>query len=109
MDDALNTFTSVNLKSSYYNISNLNKLYNEKNSPLLISLNIQSLQSKFEKLLNFINELNQSGIIVDIIAIQETWKIHHPDLFAIPGFHPLITSNRADPRGVGLDSTSILN
>jgi hypothetical protein len=73
-----------------------------KSVPLFLSINIQSLQSKFEQLLAEIAELESKGIQIDVIALQETWDIRHSELFCIPGFKPLILKKRRGMRGGGV-------
>ena len=68
---------------------------------VLYSSIIQSLQSKHEKLKNFILTLANKNVQIDLIALQETWTIKHPQLLDIPGFQPLIFTNRKKGRGGG--------
>ena len=69
---------------------------------LFLNLNVQSLNSKFEKLKSFILNLTNNGLVIDIIAMQETWTIRYPNLLSIPGFQPLIYTNRNKGRGGGV-------
>ena len=71
-------------------------------NPIFLSINIQSLNSKHEKLKNFILSLTNRGIQIDLIAIQETWKIPNLALVSIPGFQPFLTSNRKVGKGGGV-------
>ena len=41
-------------------------------SPLMLSLNVQSLNSKFNNLNSFIADLNMNNIDLSLIALQET-------------------------------------
>jgi exonuclease III len=71
-------------------------------SPLYLSVNIQSLNSKHEELSFQICELLSKNISIDVIALQETWNVQYPDQLLIPGFqHPVII-NRYGMRGGGV-------
>jgi exonuclease III len=72
------------------------------NAPLFLSINIQSLNSKYEELRNQIVELSSKNIFVDVIAIQETWEICLPDALALPGFQPILYKTRTHMRGGGV-------
>jgi exonuclease III len=75
---------------------------NGHDSPLFLSINIQSLNSKYEELKTQIIELANQKIQIDIIAIQETWEICQPDVLSIPGFQPIIFKSRTQMRGGGI-------
>jgi hypothetical protein len=72
------------------------------NAPLFLSINIQSLNSKYEELRNQIVELSSKNIFVDVIAIQETWEICLPEALSIPGFQPILYKTRTRMRGGGV-------
>ena len=74
-----------------------------KNSqiPLYLSIDVQSLASKHEKLCSFINDLQQNQVLIDVIAVQETWQIINPTTVQIPGFN-LFYKTRAFSRGSGV-------
>jgi hypothetical protein len=66
------------------------------NTPILASINIQSLQSKHEKLSLFL-----TNSPIKILALQETWHIPYPDLVRIPGYK-FIHTQRPVGRGGGV-------
>ncbi len=101
-DDEAGIFSDINIKSEYFNCQTLYEKTNIKNRSLFLSINIQSLQSKFSNLLQLINELNTAKVTIDIIALQETWNISHVDQLIIPGFHPVVYINRTNLRGGGV-------
>jgi exonuclease III len=70
--------------------------------PVILSINIQSLQSKYEQLCLEINELVAKNIEIDAIVLQETWNIQYPELLDIDGFKPLIFKKRRGMRGGGV-------
>ena len=55
----------------------------------VLSLNIQSINSKFDALLAVLSELNVNDIKIDAICLQETWLSTEQDasIFNIPGYH----------------------
>ena len=55
----------------------------------LMSLNIQSINAKFDKLTTLLSYLNESNFMFSAICIQETWLRHDQDtsLFEIPGYN----------------------
>ncbi len=100
-NDDTNTFTRINLTSSYYDPNSIIKKFSNTNIPLILSLNAQSLQSKFNALSEFITHLTNNKVKIDIIALQETWSVPYIDLFTIPGFHPPIIASKTTGRGGG--------
>ena len=67
-DSDFNIFSGLNMKSIYYDITSFtNKFKNSKN-PVIVSLNVQSIMSKFDRLSNFIYELLSSNINIDVIV-----------------------------------------
>jgi hypothetical protein len=40
--------------------------------------------------------------LIDVIALQEIWDVRYPELFAIPGYKPLICKKRRGMRGGGV-------
>lgn len=74
--------------------------------PLILNINAQSLQSKHEQLSEFILNLQQNGVCVDILVLQETWTVKHPELYAIDGYQgPILKTRTKSNGGGGLDST----
>jgi len=62
--------TTVDCK--YYDDDSLSLNFSNSNKIIIASLNIQSLNSKFENLKNLLPTLPPT---VQILALQETWKI----------------------------------
>jgi hypothetical protein len=89
------------INSAFYNMSSLVNVENVDNNPLYLSVNIQSLNSKFHDLKDQLNQLGQTNVKVDVIAIQETWEIRYPDTLKIPGFQEIVFKNRIGMRGGG--------
>lgn len=87
--------------SGYCNINNLTNKLKNQNDPLFLNINIQSLNSKYEKLVEFINELLSLKLNIISIALQEIWSIPYPDLLKIENFD-LIFKQRSGGRGGGV-------
>ncbi len=88
--------------SKFYDIQSLSSEEFIRNSPIFLSINIQSLQSKYEQLLLEISDFSSSNINIDVIALQEVWDIRYTELFQIPGFKPLMCKKRQGMRGGGV-------
>jgi hypothetical protein len=101
-DDNTNTFTHINLNSDYYDIFSFrNKLKNTAN-PIFLSINIQSIQSKYEELKSFVTNLQNQNVFIDVIALQETWNVQYKDLLQLPGYNLLESKERLVRRGGGV-------
>jgi hypothetical protein len=92
-------YFGLNIQCKYHDIKSLSETVKE---PIFLSINIQSLQSKYDQLLEFIFNLSNANIIVDAIAVQEIWDIKYSDLVNIPGFRPIVCKTRQDKRGGGV-------
>ena len=82
------------IKSTYADLDSLPSLkITKKISFFILSINMQSIGAKFNNLLVFLTFLEENGILVDIINLQETWlsqtwldNSENEQLYAIPGF-----------------------
>ncbi len=54
--------------------------------PVILSINVQSLNSKFERVCQLLSELLYENINIIAIALQEIWRLPHPDLLNIKNF-----------------------
>ncbi len=93
-DDFNNPYLFTQLNCNFYDINSLPLNPTCKQSPCYISINIQSLNSIYKLLKDLILELVSKNINIEIIALQEIWQIQHIELVNIPGFHPLISTQR---------------
>ena len=100
--DEFNQYTEINVDSAFYDSHTIIKKFANSTRPLFLNINIQSLNSKHEKLKNFILSLTNKNIQIDLISLQETWAIKQPQLLDIPGFQPLIFTNRKRGKGGGV-------
>ena len=96
-----NPYLQTKINSKFYDSDSLANTP-DKSNPLFLSMNIQSLQSKFSEFKNFIQQLSSSGINVDVIALQELWTVNYPDLLTIPGYQKLMFKTRNNMRGGGV-------
>jgi hypothetical protein len=60
------------------------------NKPVILSSNVQSLNSKFCELKSFIIELESKNICIADIEMQEIWQVKHPDLLSLPNFNLIL-------------------
>ena len=97
-----NPYIGLNLSSKFYDIPSLSSDVSIVGKPIYLSINIQSLQSKYEQLLAELSEIENKGIYVEIIALQEIWDVRYPELYIIPGFKPIILKKRQGMRGGGV-------
>ena len=89
------------ISSRFYDVPLLISNFSKSTKPILASLNIQSLMSKHSELKDFLYELSANKVPAYIIALQETWTIHHPHLINIPGYK-FIHQHRKDMKGGGV-------
>ena len=101
--DDVNPYNELIIDSSFYDVESFINKFKTSPKPLFLSINVQSLSSKYEKLKNLIQTLGINGLSVDIIALQETWTIKYPQLLTIPGYQNLFYLNRQKGRGGGSD------
>jgi len=92
----------MQINSQFYDTASFIDTFKNTKSPVFLNLNVQSLMSKFDKLKSFVLNLTNNGVTIDLIAMQETWCIKNPKLLTLPGFQPLIFTNRCKGRGGGV-------
>jgi len=95
-------YYGINMSSSYHDSASLSTMCINRKSSVFLSINIQSLMSKHEQLVMEIAELEQKNIVVDVIALQETWDIKYPELVVLDGFNPVMFKRRRGMRGGGV-------
>lgn len=67
-----NPYLNININSKFYDSQTLLEIPNIQKSPVYISFNAQSINSKYESIKELILELTNIPINVEIVAIQET-------------------------------------
>ena len=70
--------------------------------PSVLSINIQSLPSKFNDLCSFIYSLQANDAAPDVISLQEIWRIQGSDCFNINGYQQLEYKCRYKAQGGGV-------
>ena len=77
--DDFNNLTQTN-PSLYFDTDGLIKLFNNHSKSLsILSLNAQSIRSKFAQFSTLLHELKQKGFFFDIICLQESWLTKNDD------------------------------
>ena len=101
-ENDFNIFNDTQINSLYFNIETFSTKCRSENKPVVISLNIQSLQSKLNELVTLLTSLSSKNIFIDVIALQEIWAVPYPEAVSIPGYHNIITNCRKIYRGGGV-------
>ena len=94
----------------FHDLDFVNKYKGDKRLKIL-SLNMQSILSKFSEFKDWISFLDQSDCSPDIICLQELWNIPNDDFGKLPGYHPLIYTSTVElnPKVVESEFLSSLN
>jgi hypothetical protein len=100
-DPTENPLPQTEFKSKFYNAESFSKSFVNFRKPIFLNLNVQSLNSKHGNLKNFISALANKSVPVDLIAMQELWKIPYPELVDLPGFQRIIFKSRTRGNGGG--------
>jgi hypothetical protein len=104
------SFLNNSENDSPYNASSFNSVYTDItsmcNSPLnnninIMSLNVQSLPSKFSELNDLIETCSSKNFLPDIILLQEIWQVTDPNIFSLNHYQPLIFKCRSSCQGGG--------
>ena len=75
--------------SRYIDMSDIKSVFKQSLSNFhILSLNVQSINAKFDNLFPIINNLSASGLYFGAICLQETWLSSNADIsmFHIPGY-----------------------
>ena len=87
--------------SHYFDIDSFSGYMRDcQNDFLLLSLNIECLNAKFDKLCAFLQMLADKDIFFSAIALQECWLSPKADIndFAIPGYHIPVHNYGQNPK-----------
>jgi len=93
--------TSTEPSSTFFDLPLLINKFSNNDVPIILSLNVQSLNSKFELIKQLLNELIINKVNIIALAMQEIWQILHFDMFSIPGFS-FVSATRSFGRGGGV-------
>jgi hypothetical protein len=110
-DENISQFFQTHIQSTYHDLNSFILAYRHSSQPLILSINIQSLTSKYEHLKIFVQTLLTSHVPIDAILLQETWDIKYPHLLNMPGFQNIVYKTRTGMRvgGVGIYIRNGLN
>ena len=109
--DAFNFLNTDNLDSPYLNSTfscnymdekEFCKNFKKEKRLSIMSLNVQSLASKFADLKELLFSLSTTSCTPDIICLQEIWHIHDSNLFLLDGYQPLVYTCRKNSQGGGV-------
>lgn len=81
---------------TYMDLGNYLNSYSNNPNITIMSVNIQSLSSKFSELNEIINALDLKNTSPDIICLQELWNIPFNHNFSIQGYNKLIYKIRSE-------------
>ena len=108
VNDIISPYTQFEVNSPFFDTHSLIANHSNHKQPLFLSLNTQSLQSKHTNISLLLAELANNHVHVDILALQETWRIPYTDLVEIPGYnftHQHRTTNRGGGVGFYIKNT----
>ena len=100
-EDRVQDFDEFSSYTDYHHEASLFKNLQSQENVTALSSNIQSLPSKFQDLVNFVDVSNEHGCRFDIIALQEIWQLRDPLLFQIRDYN-FFSSERQNCRGGGV-------
>jgi exonuclease III len=95
-------YTQSTFNTFYYDTSDFVAKFSNDSKFSLLSLNIQSLPSKYEQLKEMLNDLNHKNALPDIICLQEIWNVIDGNLFPLNDYQPLIFKCREKSQGGGV-------
>ena len=81
-----NPYYEIDLSCKYFDNKQFIEKLKQFQTLKFLSWNIQSLNSKFIQLKEYIDYLKENKTKVDIIALQEVWAIQDPDIFKIDDY-----------------------
>jgi hypothetical protein len=101
-DENISQFFQTHIQSEYFDADKFISKFKNSSLPILLSINIQSLNSKYDTLKSFVSRLLDSETPIDLIILQETWELRFPSHFTIPGFQNIVFRTRDKGRGGGV-------
>jgi hypothetical protein len=101
-DPTENPLPQTEFNSYFHDTESFSNSFVNSRKPIYLNLNVQSLNSKHGNLKNFISELANKSVPIDLIAMQELWKIPYPELVDLPGFQRIIFKSRTRGNGGGV-------
>ena len=100
-DENENPYLNTSYSAGYLDIQKINTILKSQSDPIILSINIQSLNSKHQNLCQFLSDLTKDSLCIVAVALQEIWRLPHPELLNINNFQ-LITKQRNLGQGGGV-------
>ena len=96
VDDETTDEMNVIRHSPYYSLEDFIEHINVQMGFTVLSLNIQSINAKFNSLTIFLNTNNSQNTTIDVICIQETWLNEDEDMcsFQMPNYYCISQSKQ---------------
>jgi hypothetical protein len=101
-DENISQFFQTRLNSTYSDLDSFSLKFKNSTDPIILSLNVQSLNSKYNGLKEIAVGLQHANIPVYIFILQETWNIKFPDRLQLPGYQNVVFRTREGMRGGGV-------
>ena len=101
-NDIESPYSSSKFLTSYADPNQFVTKYAGENRLSFLTLNIQSLTSKYHELHDLIQQMSTTNCEPDIICLQETWFIIDPTFFPLPNYQTLIHTNISKSQGGGV-------
>jgi hypothetical protein len=106
IDPEFDPITYQSTVSNYHDVDSFVNEYAKSNKPFILSINVQSINAKLSKLSELLTTLSNRGIHVDIVVMQELWKIQYDNLITVPGYQRLVYKSRRNGKGGEWDFSS---
>ena len=90
IDNEENNEINITNPSSYYSLEQfVDYIHTLEDKFVVLSLNIQSINAKFDNFTILIDVINKQNSLIDAICLQETWLDEHDDIsiFQIPNYY----------------------
>ncbi len=89
-DENISQFFQTHIDSSYTDTNLFIETFRNNSEPILLSLIIQSLNSKYDQLKILISRFTDANLPIDLIILQETLGLKFPALLTILGFQNIV-------------------
>ena len=95
-------YSDINIDSKYYDIDEFIALDHNHTNFSLLSLNVQSLHSKYNQFKEFHDQLSENKCNFSIMALQEVFSIVDADIFQLENYHSIQFKTRTLSKGGGV-------
>ena len=101
-----NDVVDISIPANYYDIESFTKILKKPDEKFSsFSLNVESLQSKFDSIKALLETLSKSNCFIDALLLQETWLSDDQctekeiKIFNIPGYHTIPLGRKCGRKG----------